>query len=327
MILRNWQRPGFLVGATVLTLSATLHAAGMLAVAPTDEVVQLPAGGQGETAALGSSFADFAAGAVPVTPAAQPVPDAPVQEAVQQEVQKPVTETPAQPVEPAAQPKSAPAPTPAPSAQAVPQTVAPAVTAVTPETTNARPAESAPTPPAQAETVQAIDPPPEQAESAAPTTSARPQARPETPPRQRAAQQPPAPTRQTQQAAPRPAGNSDADAQRGSATGQQTGQSAAAGQTQRQTNDSGNAAASNYPGEVLRKITRQRRAAAPRGGKVLVAFSISGSGALASAAVARSSGSPALDRVALNHIRRSAPFTPPPQGAQTSFTFEFVSNR
>lgn len=320
MILRNWQRPGFLTVAIVLTLSATLHAAGMLAVAPTEEIVQLPAGGQGETAALGSSFADFAAGVMPVIPAEQPAQVVNVQKAVQQAVQEPVELTSSQPLEPAVRPKP------------TPQTTAPAVPAVTPKNTTARAPEAAPTSPVTpqtqsatpAETVQVTEP---SEETAAPNASARPQARPAQPPRQRVAQQPRLPNRQTQQPASRPAGNSDADARRGSAAGQQAGQSASAGQTQRPAAESGNAAASNYPGEVLRKITRQRRASAPRSGKVVVSFSIAGSGALASAAVLRSSGSPALDRVALDHIRRSAPFAPPPRGAQTSFTFEFVSNR
>lgn len=221
MILHNWQRPGFLVGMSVLVLSATLHAAGMVVVAPAEDVVQLHAGGQGETAALGSFFADFAAGAVPVTPAAQPAEDAPAQQAVAQKVQQPVAQTAS----------------PAPSPEA--QQVQPTEASVPPATAQVQ---------APVETVQATDATP----TSAPTTSSRPQARPATQPRQR------------QQAAPRPAGNSDADLRRGSATGQQAGQSAVAGQTQRPTAASGNAAASNYPGEVLRKITRQRRAPAPR---------------------------------------------------------------
>lgn len=297
MMLRNWQKPGFVVGVALLTLSATLHAAGMLAVAPSDALVQQPAGGQGQTAALGSSFADFAAGSVPVTPAAQQPETATVQEAVQQVAQPPVSAAPAPQV-----PQSAVAPVQAPQAQ--------------------RPDLAAQTaaPPDRQEAVAQ-----DSTASAAPARSARPQARPDAR-AQAAPQQPPAP-RQPQQATPRPAGNAQADARRGSATGQQAGQTTTAGQTQTPQAESGNAAASNYPGEVLRKITRQRRAPAPRGGTVLVAFSIAGSGGLASASVARSSGSPALDRVALDHIRRSAPFAPPPRGAQTSFTFEFVSNR
>ena len=84
------------------------------------------------------------------------------------------------------------------------------------------------------------------------------------------------------------------------------------------------AAASNYPGEVLRRIQRIPQARSPGRGSVLVTFSVSNNGGLGSVSVARSSGNPALDRVALDHIRRAAPFPPPPEGAQRQFSFEFV---
>jgi protein TonB len=75
---------------------------------------------------------------------------------------------------------------------------------------------------------------------------------------------------------------------------------------------------------VLRKIQRVRQVRSPARGRVVVAFSIAPSGALASVSVSRSSGHAALDRVALEHIQRAAPFSPPPQGAQRQFNFEFV---
>lgn len=149
-------------------------------------------------------------------------------------------------------------------------------------------------------------------EDTAPTTSIRPVARPAQPAQRRAQATP-----------PRPAGNAQADASRGSAQGQDGGQAAAAGPAE-QDNSGGQAAAANYPGQVLRQITGLRRQRAPARGVVTVRFSIAGSGALADVAVAQSSGSAALDGMALDHIRRAAPFPPPPASAQTSFSFEFV---
>ena len=59
-------------------------------------------------------------------------------------------------------------------------------------------------------------------------------------------------------------------------------------------------------------------------GRTVVAFSISDAGALASVKVLQSSGSTDLDQVAVDHIRRAAPFPKPPSGARRQFSFEFV---
>lgn len=143
----------------------------------------------------------------------------------------------------------------------------------------------------------------------APVTSMRPVARP-------------APARQV--AAPAPAGNADTDAARGSTQGQAQGQAAASGAAAAADSSGGQAAAAAYPQEVLRQITRLRPERTRARGTVVVRFAIAGSGALADVAVAQSSGSAALDGLALDHIRRAAPFPPPPPGAQTTFSFEFA---
>ena len=122
---------------------------------------------------------------------------------------------------------------------------------------------------------------------------------------------------------PRPAGNASVDASRGSAQGETAGQAAATGAAGTAP-DQGQAAAAQYPADVLRQITRLRPPAARARGTVLISFAIAGSGDLADIGVAQSSGSAALDQMALDHIRRAAPFPPPPPGAQTAFRFEFV---
>lgn len=87
---------------------------------------------------------------------------------------------------------------------------------------------------------------------------------------------------------------------------------------------SGKRAAADYPGKVMKKVLQTRKAKSPERGTVLVGFSVSGNGGLGMVKVVRSSGSAALDRIALDHIRRAAPFPAPPAGAKTNFSFEFT---
>jgi protein TonB len=237
--------------------SGILHAAVLVAVLPqaTEDHVDLPAAGQGEVAALGASFADFAAGAMPVTASAQTAIAAPPQ------ITAPVSQSADLPV--------------------------------TPEVATAAP--------------------PDAVTPAAPTMAdAAPRLRP-TPRPDR-----PAP-------APQRAGNAAEDAQRGSAMGQDSGQSASAG-TQSAAPAVGNdpAAVAAYPGLILRQITRQRRQATNARGSAMVQFIVGGNGELAGLGLLQSSGSDRLDQMALDHIRRAAPFPPPPPGAETRFSFEFV---
>lgn len=258
-----------------LALSGALHAAGLLIVAAPPQRIEVAGGGTPDIAAIGAAFEDFVAGAVPVSPAAQPaVAPAPAQRSLA---------LPASAVADLAVPV-----TPDPSASA------PVATRVTPVT--------APQP--APDTTSALP-------DTAPATSLRPIARP-------------APQTAQPAAPPRPAGNADTDAARGSTQAQPQGQAVASGAAPAPDSTGGQAAAAAYPGQVLRQITRLRPQRAPARGTVLVRFAIAGSGALADVSVAQSSGSAALDRLALDHIRRAAPFPAPPAGAQTAFSFEFV---
>ncbi|MAW88805.1 MAG: hypothetical protein CMJ42_19980 [Phyllobacteriaceae bacterium] len=104
---------------------------------------------------------------------------------------------------------------------------------------------------------------------------------------------------------------------------------AAAADTQRATSRSkasqaaraaGNAAVSNYPGKVaskLRRALRYPREARSRRirGEVVLSFVVSGNGSVSGVRIARSSGSPILDRAASEAVRRAAPFPPIPAGA------------
>lgn len=138
----------------------------------------------------------------------------------------------------------------------------------------------------------------------------------------------PEPRPQKTKPAPKPkpqaVGNSDQNRTKGGVSGQVAGKSAVAkGKAADQQGDGGKAAAS-YASSVLRKISRTRKAKSPAKGRVVVSFSVSGNGTLQSARIAKSSGDARLDQVALDHIRRAAPFPAPPPSAKRNFAFEFI---
>ena len=129
--------------------------------------------------------------------------------------------------------------------------------------------------------------------------------------------------RTPQASAPQVAGNAEQDARRGSADGA-AGADATASGTSGAASQAGNAAVSNYPGQVMERIRRTRQQRVSGRGVAVVSFSIGNNGGLAAASIQRSSGSPAIDAAALAHIQRAAPFPAPPAGAGRSFSFEFV---
>lgn len=112
---------------------------------------------------------------------------------------------------------------------------------------------------------------------------------------------------------------------KGQVDGSVAGQVASSGQGLAKPSEAGNAAASNYPGLVMRKISRIRKQRAGARGKATVGFKISSNGAATSVRIIRSSGSAKVDGVALRHIQRASPFPRPPKGARRSFSVEFVS--
>ena len=81
----------------------------------------------------------------------------------------------------------------------------------------------------------------------------------------------------------------------------------------------GNAKASKYPGRVFAKIARTRRKRAGGSGTARIRFVISAKGKLLSVSLARGSGNKKVDRAALDHVRRAAPFPKPPVGAKRNF--------
>jgi protein TonB len=79
-----------------------------------------------------------------------------------------------------------------------------------------------------------------------------------------------------------------------------------------------------YAKAVMKKVRATRKQSGAGKGTVVVGFSIAADGGLAGVRVLQGSGNDALDRVALDHIRRSAPFPAPPEGAGRNYSFEFV---
>ncbi len=74
---------------------------------------------------------------------------------------------------------------------------------------------------------------------------------------------------------------------------------------------------------VLKKIRKTPRKAAPGRGTVQIGFVVATDGSLSSVRVLKSSGNAAIDAMGLDHIRRAAPFAPPPEGASRNLGFIF----
>ncbi len=78
-----------------------------------------------------------------------------------------------------------------------------------------------------------------------------------------------------------------------------------------------------YGKAVMKKIRSTRQKSGAGKGLVLVGFSIGKDGSLAGVQVIKGSGNAKLDKIALDHIRRSAPFQPPPEGAKRDYAYEY----
>ncbi|APX14148.1 hypothetical protein BWR18_19725 (plasmid) [Tateyamaria omphalii] len=278
------------------------------------EEVQMEGGQVGAVeASLGDGFADLAQGTlsgVEATEVTEPVPveDMAEEIAPPEPVQPvaPVEVTAARPPREADVPTSVMAPVPEPTLR------------VTPETTTT-PEQAPATAP---ETLTAEEP--DQMEV---TQSLRPQVRSRAfEARNKPEDPPPAPRETTRTAtrtpdAPSPRGN---QAQTNAQAGQTDGAASAPAQraTGQGATQAGNAAISNYPGQIMRRIQRVRRPRVGAQGAATVAFRVASNGGLSAVSVARSSGSAELDRAAMQVIQRAAPFPAPPQGAQRSFSIQ-----
>ncbi|MBT55940.1 MAG: energy transducer TonB [Mameliella sp.] len=129
----------------------------------------------------------------------------------------------------------------------------------------------------------------------------------------------PKPVKQAKTPTKQPQGGAPHNARAGSTTGKAAATARQSGSGGR-TKEAGNAAASNYPGLVMRRLSRAGKPNISARGTAVVTFSISSGGGLASVSLAQSSGSSALDRAAVRLVRGAGPFPKPPQGARRSFS-------
>lgn len=272
------------VKVLALGLAVSGHAS-MALMMPGSEAVQIESGSSGMEARLGDSFADLASG-------------------VQTATETPDTQTPVTPETPVA--ATPPAPSTAPPPPPVPEQIAALQPAPAPAPLRDPPPAATPKP----DVVRAAP------ESAPPETSPKPRRRAEKP-----APRPEPGKDSKEQPRKQPRGNANSNARAGQQDGREQARarnSGAGGQQQAP----GNAAASNYAGLVMRKLSRVARPRVGSRGTAVIAFRVDVGGGLASASVARSSGSAELDRAALRLVRRAAPFPKPPAGAQRSFSIQ-----
>ena len=310
-------------------LSASVILVGGMQLASSDVSTEIEGAGMAREAKMGSSFEDMAVGTLTPEPAVDTTEVQPPQEVVesvttaQETPQEPVlTTTPAEPAQttmPAEPPvqtaKRAPLVTapPPPSPDAL-MAVSPTAVAITP--TPVMPV-SATAPAEPTHTMAALEP-----KTTAPPQSMRPRRKD---PEQAAkvAQSRPKPkvtrAKVTPKATKSPRGNAKRDNTKGARNGTSTAKAKSQGTSNRANAKSGNAAVSNYPGQVMRRISRVRKPRVNSRGTATVAFAIASGGGLSRVSISRSSGSAALDKAALRVIQKAAPFPAPPRGAKRQY--------
>lgn len=297
---------------------------GVSQLAQIDDSAKIAGGGAPAAAQLGTRFEDMAVGTLEAEPVEEitPTPEPEPMEAAEALPPTPapeptLTPTPSPVAEPVQAVEAEPMPVAPPAASPTETPILPALTPVEtpPETIIATPTITAAAPAPPVETLTA------EAEDDAPRLSQRPQRRDPERAAEAAKKAKPKPQPKTK---PKQTarGNAKRDNTKGAQTAARAGNAAQSGTRQRAAAPAGNAAASNYPGQVMSRIARVGKPRVRSRGTAVIAFSIGGGGQLAGVRVARSSGSAALDQAALGIIRQAAPFPRPPAGAQRNFSIQ-----
>ncbi|MER8866913.1 TonB family protein [Mesorhizobium sp. M0751] len=117
-------------------------------------------------------------------------------------------------------------------------------------------------------------------------------------------------------------GRDETDVARGTADGKKDGKILTASRGGK--SGVGNAAVTNYPGKIRSKLVRAFNSTRTRAtGTATVAFTVASNGGVRSARLTGSSGVAALDKAALDAVRRASPFPPIPDGAgRSAWQFE-----
>jgi protein TonB len=82
----------------------------------------------------------------------------------------------------------------------------------------------------------------------------------------------------------------------------------------------------SYTRQVLLRIQRTPQVPYHLRGRAQLRFVLSPTGEILDLRVTRSSGDARLDRLAMDHIRRSAPFPASPNQEDNEFNFEYVTS-
>ncbi len=310
--------------------SVGLHAAGLALVSPGPS--ERLGGGAVQVAMIGDGFEDAAAGTIA---ARSPDATSPVAETARSQAAPavPLAATPARPARTAETADPAPAQTGASAAaESLPAVLeasegygrttplrsepwqipaSPPAAPGAPRTVEAPPSvAAAPRAPLQARRAErAAQAPPSRVVGRAVPLARAPDADTPRPLPRRPAAEPPAAT----------AGNAARTTRTGAPSGQANGDAARAAQEGAAQGASDGHAAARYPQEVNRHLAQLPRPETRMRGAAVVSFTVASGGGLAALDVARSSGDPSFDRLALSHVRRAVPFPQPPPGAQRQF--------
>lgn len=315
-----------LAALAALLASSLLHVAAMAVSPDLGEEVLIEGGADAREATLGNSFADLIKAGDTLDPVettqaivTSPPPVAP-QSAEHTAIQ--TVKQPSETVPPAAAavenvPAQAPSRLePVSEAGLIPPSTTENLEGSVSDVSLIRPTPETTRPVKPAESLKPVeDPLP--VETAIPANVPTPVAKPEQP------KQPPRKTTGNKKS------QSEVNSKAGTRDGKATGKAASSGKVQARSASasSGNAAAANYPGKVFAKIARTRQRNAGGRGVVHVSFHVSASGQAVRVAVSRSSGNARVDKAALAHIKRAAPFPRPPSGARTRFVIPIEFRR
>ncbi|MBU2485864.1 MAG: TonB family protein [Alphaproteobacteria bacterium] len=320
-----------LTALVAVLASSLLHVAAM-AISPEFGQEILVEGGDGENeAVLGSDFADLVKAGDRLDPVE--TEDATIAETEPVTKPTPVTQPAKAPQQVAVAPtppvETAPSPTlykvePAEDEVLVAPATPVPVEAVSPQAPAVQPTEITPTKTAQdkperiepIKAVETVKPVEEPVIAEAPVPTPRP--KPEKPSKPRA-----------KTSAGSETSKSKVNNKAGSSDGSATAKAETSGKNKSKPTsaNSGNAAAANYPGKVYAKIARTRQRNAGGKGVTHVSFHVTAGGQAVSVTVSRSSGNARVDKAALAHVKRAAPFPRPPAGAQTRFVIPIEFRR
>lgn len=323
-------RQSYAVVTVVFAISAFAHAA-VLSIPDEPEIFEIGGGAEASVAQLGDSFQQMAVGVLEAAPETETTTDVP--NAIQTTDEPLEIIAPTKPALDAKQPtaqstKTIKATDPVIVTSALQPDSLRATARLKPQTNNVVPLTLPVTPAASPELTPLVQHSVQAAldenTQDSPRVSRRPPVRPKSL-EQEVAQSKPTPKRTKasppqQEKRQQARGNAKRQATAGASNGKKSASATVAGKRKSgKATQGANAAVSNYPGLVSRKISRQKRPRAATKAAAIVSFTIAASGAIAKISIVKSSGSTKFDKSAVLLVRRASPFPKPPNGAKRSY--------